>query len=168
MCRLARQGYETRHKRETFGFLFGNLAGRRIVIRRACFYRGGIHSRTGVVFPDWPTIRRIINRRQQVSRDLRMRFFGNFHSHVEIAGWVFRGLSPDDRNSFRQDVMSTLEAIVFLWPGAGRPSRSSAGDVAAFEPKTGYHYRIRLYAKCRNGIRRIRARVVRSGIVIVY
>jgi hypothetical protein len=168
LCRLARSGYETRHKRETFGFLFGNLVGHRLLVRRACYYRGGIHSRTGVVFPDWPTIRRIIRRRQEVGSGLRMRFFGNFHSHVEIAGWVFRGLSPDDRSSFRRDVMSSIETIVFLWPGPGRPARPSGHDIVGYEPRTGYHYRVRVYAKCANGIRRVKARVVHSGIVIVY
>ena len=59
MCRLARKGYDTPLKRETYGHLFGTFTrDRRLVVRRACYYRGGVKTRTGVVFKDWPTIRR--------------------------------------------------------------------------------------------------------------
>ena len=40
--------------------------------------------------------------------------------------------------------------------------------VFGYEPDTGYHYRIRAYAKLKNGIRRTRVRVIRSRAVIIY
>jgi len=169
LCCLARRGYRTRFKRETFGFLFGHLTqDRRLIIGRACYYRGGKKTRTGVVFKDWPTIMRVARRRRELARHFRLRFLGNFHSHVEIAGWVFKGLSPEDRASFREDTMAALEVIVFVWPGRSRTVRSSTGTIVGHEPRTGLNYRIRVYAKRRNGIRQVRARVIASEVVIVF
>ncbi len=169
LCRLARRGYEIKFKRETFGFLFGTLSKRkRIVVRRSFYYRGGEKRRTGVVFKNWSAIRRIIYRRKELARRLRMRFLGNFHSHVEIAGEVFKGLSLEDRESFFFDPMAIIETIVFLWSGPFKPNRSTSGTIVGFEPRTGYNYRIRVYAKRRNGIRQVRAKVIPSDVVIVF
>lgn len=169
LCCLARKGYRTRFKRETFGFLFGRLThDHKLIVTRAIYYRGGKKTRTGVVFKDWPTIRRGAKRRRELARQLRLRFLGNFHSHVEIAGWVFKGLSRDDRNSFREDIMSAIEVIVFVWPGRSRTMRSVKGTIVGHEPRTGLNYRIRVYAKRRNGIRQVRARVIPSEVVIVF
>ncbi len=159
LCRLARRGYETRHKRETFGFLYGTLKkNRQLVIRRAIYYRGGSKTRTGVSFPDWPSVQRVLSRRESLARELGLRFLGGFHSHVEIAGKVFRGLSESDRRSLTRDYLAALEAIVFVWAGNHRP-RPSTGTVVAGEPETGYSYRIRVYAKREHGIRQVRLRV---------
>jgi hypothetical protein len=169
LCRLACRGYETRLKRETFGFLYGTLGeDRRIVVRHARYYRGGRKTRTGVVFKDWATIRRIIDRRRELARAMRLRFLGSFHSHVEIAGEVFRGLSDEDRESFAFDRMSVLETVVFIWPGESRPHERSPRTIVGFEPATGYNYRIRVYAKRRQAIALVTARVVPSGVVIVF
>ena len=169
LCRLARRGYETKQKRETFGFLYGSLsARRRLVIRRVQYYRGGLKSRSGILFPDWPSIYRSMRRRRELGREFGLRLVGNFHSHVEIGGWVLRGLSAEDRQSFRQDEQAALEAVVFVWAGGGNHFASSPRAVVAYEPSTGYHYRVRVYAKLGNGIRLTRARVVRSGIIIVH
>ncbi len=169
LCRLTRRGYETPLKRETFGFVYGTLTDeRRIVVRRVCYYRGGTKTRTGVVFKDWPTIRRIIARRRQLAQSMRLRFLGNFHSHVEIAGEVFRGLSSDDRDSFAFDRMAVLEVVVFIWPGDGRVAGRSSQTIVGFEPETGYNYRIRVYAKRRRGLYLVTARVLPSGVVIVF
>ncbi len=169
LCRLARRGYETRHKKETFGFLFGSLTSEhRLVVRHALYYRGGVKSRSGVVFPDWASIYRVIRRRRELGHRLRMRFLGNFHSHVEIAGWVLRGLSDDDRDSFRRDKLAALETIVFVWAGGKDDVAPSPRAIVAYEPTTGYNYRIRVYAKFANGIRLTRVSVIRSGVVIVY
>ena len=169
LCRLARQGYETCRKKETFGFLFGTLTDEsRLVVRRAVYYRGGVKSRSGVVFPDWASIYRVIRRRRELSNRLRLRFLGNFHSHVEIGGWVLRGLSDDDRDSFRRDEQATLETVVFVWAGGKNDVEPSPRAIVAYEPQTGYNYRIRVYAKFANGIRLTRVKVIRSGVVIVY
>ncbi|MEO0020031.1 MAG: hypothetical protein ABIK47_05265 [candidate division WOR-3 bacterium] len=169
LCGLARKGYETKFKRETFGFLFGTITReKRLIVRRPCYYRGGEKSRTGVVFKDWQTIRRAIARRRKLSVRFRMRFLGNFHSHVEIAGEVFKGLSPEDRESFANDPMALIETIVFIWLGPFKPNRSISGTIVGYEPSTNYNYRIRVYAKRKNGIRQVRAKVIPSGVVVVY
>ncbi|MGB9742139.1 MAG: hypothetical protein ACP5JB_02340 [candidate division WOR-3 bacterium] len=169
LCCLARKGYEARFKRETFGFLFGTLTrNRQVIIRRACYYRGGEKSRTGITFKDWATISRALRRRRELSTRFRLRFLGNFHSHVEIAGEVFRGLSPEDRESFLHDRMALIETIVFIWSGPFKPNRSTSGTIVGFEPRTSYNYRIRVYAKRRNGIYQIRAKVIPTGVVVIY
>jgi hypothetical protein len=169
LCRLAREGYEASFKKETYGFLFGSLdRDRRLRIRRSCFYRGGTKTRTGVTFKDWPTIARLARRRHELARRMRLRFAGSFHSHVEIAGSVFSGLSEPDRESFRGDPMSTLEVIVFVRRATARRVARSPRDIVTFEPATGYHYRIRCYAKRDGSIRQQTLRVISSGIVVVY
>jgi hypothetical protein len=169
LCRLARDGYEASFKKETYGFLFGRLdRKRRLTIHRSCFYRGGTKTRTGVTFKDWATIARLARRRRELARTMRLRFAGSFHSHVEIAGSVFRGLSDPDRESFRADPMATLEVIVFVSKGTARRPARSPRDIVTFEPATGYNYRIRCYAKRDGSIRQVTLRVIRSGVVVVY
>lgn len=169
LCCLARRGYETKFKRETFGFLYGTISqDKRLIVRRSCYYRGGEKTRTGVVFKNWTNIRRVFLRRKELARKFRMRFLGNFHSHVEIAGDVFKGLSQEDRESFFYDPMAIIETIVFIWAGPAKLNRSTTGTIVGFEPRTGYNYRIRVYAKRRNGIRQVRAKVIPSGVVVIY
>ena len=169
ICSCARRGYMTRFKRETFGFLFGTLGRRRrLRVRHAVYYRGGRKTRTGVVFKDLATVMRGVRRRRELALARRMRVLGSFHSHVEVAGTVFRGLSPDDRESFVMDPEGAIEAIVFVWPGVNRTLPSQTGTIVAWDPKAGLNFRLRVYAKRRNGIRMICARVIPSDIVIVY
>lgn len=169
LCRLAREGYEASFKKETYGFLFGSLdRSRRLTIRRSCFYRGGTKTRTGVAFKDWPTINRLGRRRRELARKMRLRFAGSFHSHVEIAGNVFKGLSDSDRESFLADPMSTIEVVVFVWKGTARRVVRSPRDIVTFEPATGYDYRIRCYARRAGSIRQVSLKVIGSGIVVVY
>jgi hypothetical protein len=169
LCRLARDGYEASFKKETYGFLFGSLdRNRRLTLRRSCFYRGGIRTRTGVTFKDWPTIARLSRRRRELARKMRLRFAGSFHSHVEIAGSLFSGMSEPDRESFVGDPWATLEVIVFVRKGTARRLARSPRDIVTFEPATGYNYRIRCYAKCVGSIRQVTLRVISSGVVIVY
>ncbi len=165
LCRLARRGYETRGKQEVFGFLFGRRdPSGRLLIRHARYYRGGSRSMYGVTLPLTESRRR----RRALARDLHLRFLGSFHSHVEIAGHITRGMSDTDRDSFRSDSEALLEAVVFVWAGLKWKLRPAARSVVGFEPDTGYHYRIRVYAKTAAGIRRVRLQVKRSGVVIVY
>lgn len=153
LCRLARDGYETPRKREAFGFLWGRLTGQgRLEVRRALGYRGGTRTRTGIWFRNPAAIARAVHRRESLARTLGMRFLGGFHSHVEIAGRVFRGLSTEDRRSFLSDPGAAVEIVVFTWAG-GRPQPGGPGSLAVYEQSTGYSYRVRLYAKRRSGIR---------------
>jgi hypothetical protein len=64
--------------------------------------------------------------------------------------------------------MSTLEVIVFIWTGENHPAGHSPRDIVGFEPRSGYNYRIRVYAKRKSGIRHTRTRVIPSGVVIIY
>lgn len=169
LCCLTRHGYEAKFKKETFGFLFGTITrDKRLIVRRSCYYRGGEKSRTGVIFKKWANIQRVFRRRKELSRRFRMRFLGNFHSHVEIAGDVFKGLSEEDRESFFYDSMAIIETIVFIWAGPFKLNRSTTGTIVGFEPRTGYNYRIRVYAKRCNGIRQVRAKVIPAGVVVIY
>lgn len=169
LCRLAREGYEANFKKETYGLLFGRLdRGGRLTVRRSCYYRGGTKTRTGVIFKDWATIARLARRRRELAREMRLRFAGSFHSHVEIAGSVFSGLSDPDRESFHADPMSTLEVIVFVRKGTARRVSRSPRDIVAFEPATGYNYRIRCHAKRDGIIRQVTIKVISSGVVVVY
>ena len=164
MCRLARKGYDTKLKRETYGHLFGTFTrDRRLVVRRARYYRGGVKTRTGVVFKDWPT-----TRRRELAASMRLRYIGAFHSHVEIAGEVFRGLSKVDRESFRSDRMSLLEVVVSVWKGSDYHPERSPWNIACFDPRSGYHYRVKVYAKRRKRIRQVSAKTVSSDIVVVF
>ncbi|MFO7674931.1 MAG: hypothetical protein R6X12_01235 [bacterium] len=165
LCRLARQGYETRHKRETFGFLFGVVsADHRLIVRHARYYRGGTKTRYCVTL----TEREMFRRRQDLARELHLRFLGSFHSHVEVGGFVSRGMSADDRASFRRDGDASIEALVSIWAGRPKSVRPTAKTVVAWEPETGYHYRVRVYARQNGDVRRVRVRIIRSGVVIVY
>lgn len=169
ICHYARIGYETPLKRETYGFLYGQLdADNRLTIRRAVYYRGAKKTRTSVQFKDWATVRRVRQRRQDLAAGLHLRFAGSFHSHVEVAGSVFRGLSPSDRNSFRHDVMSSVEVIAFVWPGIKPPQEASRKAIVAYDTRREYHFRIRAYAKRRRGIRHVPLRVCPSGVIIVH
>lgn len=158
LCRLARRGYETPHKQETFGFLHGSLTrARLLVVRQATPYRGGNRTRSGVSFPDWPSVRRVLDRRERLARRHRMRFLGGFHSHVEIGGQVFSGLSESDRRSLRRDYLAALEGVISIWAGGSRRSGSGSRTVALFERATGYSYRLRIYLKTHSGIRQTRS-----------
>jgi hypothetical protein len=169
MCRLACEGYHKRHKSETFGFLLGRLDhDGRLRAHLARYYRGGRKSRTGVVFKDWRTILRVHHRRIALARGLRLRYLGNFHSHVEIAGEVFKGMSADDLESFRLDPFASLEVIIFVWRGSSKHGRSTSGMVVAYDPRHRLNYRIRVYAKRKSGIRVVPARVCPADIIIVY
>lgn len=169
LCRLAREGYEASFKKETYGLLFGRLdRSHRFTVRRSCFYRGGSKTRTGVTFKDWPTVARLARRRRELARRMRLRFAGSFHSHVEIAGSVFKGMSDADRESFRDDRMATLEVIVFVWEGSSHRGERSPRDIVAFEPASRYNYRIRCYAKRTSGIRQVTLKVVSADIVVVF
>ncbi|MFO7651237.1 MAG: hypothetical protein R6X13_07875 [bacterium] len=169
ICRHARIGYETPLKRETYGFLFGTLdRGGRLTIRRAVYYRGGTKTRSAVQFKDLPTFQRLVTRRLALSKRLRLRFAGCFHSHVEIAGKVQRGLSPEDRESFDSDFMSSIELVAFVWPGGGPPRSTSRTSVVAYDSCREYHFRVRAYAKRPSGIRQVPLKAIPPGLITLH
>lgn len=181
LCRLARQGYDVRHKRETFGFLYGIIdAERRLTVRHARYYRGGTKTRYRVTLDE----REMQKRRRELAAELHGRFLGSFHSHVEVGGFISRGMSADDRHSFRQDEDALIELLVSVWAGRRKSLRPTPKTIIAWEPgglrgptpetadrpdpSRGYNYRIRVYVRQNGGVRRVRVRVIRSGVIIVY
>jgi hypothetical protein len=148
ICLRAMRGYEHKMKAETFGFLFGTIGkDKRMVVKKAIYYRGGKKSRSGVVFKHWSQIWHIIQRRKQLANRLRLHFLGNFHSHVEIGGEVFRGLSEDDEESFRRDRNALIEVVVSVWKSDRNQMPPVSRGLAGYDPDTGYQYRIKAYRK---------------------
>lgn len=168
ICLRAKLGYERKMKAETFGFLFGSIdKEKRMIVKKAIYYRGGKKSRTGVVFQQWSQIWHVIKRRKELANRLRLRFLGNFHSHVEIGGEVFRGLSDDDKESFRHDRSAIIEVVVSVWAGDRNQIPPAIRGLAGYNPKTGYQYRIKAYTKKRHRVYQVPIKYTRpDGIVI--
>jgi len=153
ICLRAKIGYEKKMKAETFGFLFGTIdKNKRLVVKKAVYYRGGKKSRSGVVFKHWSQVWHALNRRTELADRFRLRFLGNFHSHVEIGGEVFRGLSADDKESFRLDRNAIIEVVVSIWQSENKEVQPIARGLAGYDPRTGYQYRIKAYTKRGNRI----------------
>lgn len=168
ICERAKLGYDRKMKAETFGFLFGSInKDKRMVVKKAIYYRGGIKTRTGVIFKQWSQIWHIIKRRKELANRLHLRFLGNFHSHVEIGGEVFRGLSSEDKESFHLDRNALIEVLVSVWAGDRNQIPTAIRGLAGFDQKTGYQYRIKAYKKKRHRIYQIPIKYIRpDGIVI--
>lgn len=168
ICLRAKLGYERKLKAETFGFLFGSIdKNKKMVVKRAIYYRGGKKSRWGVVFKHWSQVRRALNRRTELANRYRLRFLGNFHSHIEIGGEVFRGLSEDDKESFLYDRDALIEVVVSIWTSERNQIQPIRRGIAGYDPQTGYQYRIKAYTKKRNRVHQISIKYERPEGVII-
>jgi len=168
ICLRAKQGYERKMKSETFGFLFGSInKDKKMVVKKAIYYRGGKKSRTGVVFQHWSQIWHIIKRRKEWANRLRLRFLGHFHSHVEIGGEVFRGLSQEDKESFLLDRYACVEIVVSVWSSERNQVHPTRRGLAGYDPNTGYQYRIKAYRKQRKRVHQISIKYERPKRVII-
>lgn len=168
ICQRAKLGYEKKMKAETFGFLFGSIdQNKRMVVKKAIYYRGGKKSRTGVIFEDWSQIWHIIKRRKVLANRLRLRFLGHFHSHVEIGGEVFRGLSKEDKESFLLDRYTCIEVVVSVWSSGRNQIQPIRRGLAGYDPNTGYQYRIKAYMKKRKRVYQISIKYERPRRVII-
>lgn len=164
----AKLGYEKKMKAETFGFLFGSIdKNKRLIVKKAVYYRGGKKSRTGVVFQHWSQIWHIIKRRKELANQLRLRFLGHFHSHVEIGGEVFRGLSKEDKESFLLDRYACIEVVVSVWSSDRNQIQPIRRGLAGYDPNTGYQYRIKAYMKKRKRVYQISIKYERPNQVII-
>jgi len=168
ICLRAMQGYERKMKAETFGFLFGTIdKNKRMVVKQAIYYRGGKKSRTSVIFKHWSQIWHIVQRRKELANRLRLHFLGNFHSHVEIGGEVFRGLSEDDKESFRHDRKAIIEVVVSVWSSDRNQVPAVSRGLAGYDPHTGYQYRIKAYTKKLKRVYQIPIKYERPNNVII-
>jgi hypothetical protein len=72
------------------------------------------------MFKDWATRGRLARRRRKLAREMRLRFAGNFHSHVEIAGGVLSGCNCRARcyakrdGSIRQQTLKVIRSAVVV------------------------------------------------------
>ncbi|MEO0093506.1 MAG: hypothetical protein ABIK93_00810 [candidate division WOR-3 bacterium] len=168
ICQRAKLGYEKKMKAETFGFLFGTIdKNKRLVVKKAVYYRGGKKSRSGVIFKHWSQVWHALNRRTELANRYRLRFLGNFHSHVEIAGDVFRGLSQDDKDSFLYDPSAIIEVVVSVWASERNQVLPIRRGLAGYDPQTGYQYRIKAYTKKRNRVYQVTIKYERPKEVII-
>jgi hypothetical protein len=168
ICLRAKQGYEHKMKAETFGFLFGSIdKDKKMIVKKAIYYRGGKKSRTSVVFKHWSQIWHIIQRRKELTKRLHLHFLGNFHSHVEIGGEVFRGLSEDDKESFRHDRSAIIEVVVSVWSSGRNQVPAISRGLAGYDSHTSYQYRIKAYTKKLNRVYQISIKYERPKNVII-
>ncbi len=168
ICQRAKLGYEKKMKAETFGFLFGSIdKDKNMVVKKAIYYRGGKKSRTGVVFQHWSQIWHIIKRRKELAKQLHLRFLGHFHSHVEIGGEVFRGLSKEDKESFLLDRYACIEVVVSVWTSERNQIQPIHRGLAGYDPTSGYQYRIKGYMKRRKRVYQISIKYERPKKVII-
>jgi hypothetical protein len=55
-----------------------------------------------------------------------------------------------------------------VWAGTNQHPERSPRAIVCFDPRSGYHYRIKVYAKLKNGIRQVAAKAISSDIVVVF
>ncbi|MCX8014973.1 MAG: hypothetical protein N2748_03040, partial [candidate division WOR-3 bacterium] len=79
LCEQAEVGYEAPYKQERMGFLFGTITNKTIKINKAVAYKGGIKKRAGIDYYEDS----FEKRGKTLSRQLRKKWVGAYHSHVE-------------------------------------------------------------------------------------
>lgn len=143
LCRYAKEGNEAKRRHETFGFLFGVVHKKHIVVRKAMFYRGGKKTLMGIDF-DQSAFKRMLRSRVVMAQALHLRFLGCFHSHMQLPKYqVSKELSDSDITFFKVDKDAALETLVCVW-GGNYFARRSKTTVAI---KRVYNYRIKCYRK---------------------
>ena len=149
-CRWAKLGYETKHKRESLGFLYGSVASpQEVIVTTAKLYKGGKRTRTKSECNSSAMQRR----RAELAEQLSLDFLGMFHSHVEIAGQVGHSISPRDASEFGDDDGTRIEAVVSVWAVERAPVATSRRVLVGYDARSRYAYQIRMYAKTRLGPR---------------
>jgi hypothetical protein len=153
LCRLAQSGNEAKRRHETYGFLFGSVAKRKLVIRKAVFYRGGKNTQAGIAFTNSEVVT-LQKRRKELAARTHLRFVGCFHSHMVIDGDIYKGASEADAVSFIEDKKALLETIVFV-RRCNAMVKHGYSDI--FVEKV-YDFQIRGYRKVDGKVRRIKVR----------
>jgi hypothetical protein len=110
LCEQAGLGYESPYKQERIGFLFGAIDKGCIKITKAVAYKGGVRKRTGIdIYAD-----NFDRRGHTLSVQLRKKWLGTYHTHVEVDDDIPIGISEDDIDAFA-DNESIVELIVSVW-----------------------------------------------------
>ena len=110
ICRHVDYGYEAPYKQERFGFLYGKQSRSGIYQVKDChFYKGGIRKRTSVAF----VMEDGFDRAMELAERKKLEWIGTYHSHVEIDGEIFFGLSEDDKSL---KPFPPVEFLIVVWP----------------------------------------------------
>jgi proteasome lid subunit RPN8/RPN11 len=154
LCHQADIGYESSYKQERMGFLFGTIKNRTIKITKAVAYKGGVRKRTGIdFFAD-----NFNKRGNALSSQLKKKWLGTYHTHVEEDDDISIGLSDEDRKTCIEDAL-TVELIISIWTtdNANRlkPGRKRLLAIKRFGD-TNYRYVISGYLMTEHGPRLVR------------
>ncbi len=96
LARQADLGYESPYKQERIGFLYGTIKNRNVKITKAVSYKSGVKKRSGIDF----YADSFDKRGNALSAQLRKKWLGTYHTHVEESDDIAIGLSDVDRKSF--------------------------------------------------------------------
>jgi proteasome lid subunit RPN8/RPN11 len=121
LCQQADLGYESPYKQERIGFLFGTTKNRRVKITKAISYKGGVRKRSGIDFyADY-----FDKRGSALLTQLRKKWIGTYHTHVEEDDDISIGLSDVDRKSFIENSLP-VELAISIW-ATNNSSRLKSG-----------------------------------------
>jgi proteasome lid subunit RPN8/RPN11 len=110
ICRQVDYGYEAPYKQERFGFLYGKRSKSGLYWIKGChFYKGGTRKRSYASF----VIDDVINRGTELAKRKRMQWIGIYHSHVEVDGEIYYGLSEHDKEP---KPFLPVELLIAVWP----------------------------------------------------
>ncbi len=154
LCGQAEAGYEMAYKQERIGFLFGTKGKSAIKITKAVAYKGGTKKRTNVdVYAD-----SFDKRGEILATQLRKKWIGAYHTHVEIDDDIPVGISEDDIDAFEEGE-SVVELIVSIWV-TDNASRLKQGKKRLLAIKrfsdTNYRLSISGYVMTKRGPRLVR------------
>jgi hypothetical protein len=154
LARQADLGYESPYKQERMGFLFGLIKNRNVKITRAASYKGGVRKRSGVDF----YADSFDKRGNALSVQLRKKWFGTYHTHVEESDDIAIGLSDVDKKSFIENSLP-IELVISIW-ATDNSSRLKTGRKRLLGIKrfgdTNYRYVISGYLITKQGPRLVR------------
>lgn len=151
MVLRAAENYEARGKKETIGMLFGSIKHDVVFIKRAVHYAAHRRTRSQVSYYG-PYLRK---RRKDLSMQMRMKYIGLYHSHVEIAGKVSWGLSDVDKSDFLEDEGAIIDLLAAISASRLKEPRALKASVSALDQETNYYYVVRTYQKIGRKIRLI-------------
>jgi hypothetical protein len=142
-------GYESPYKQERIGFLFGIVKNQNVKITRAVAYKGGVRKRSGIDF----YADSFDKRGNILSMQLRKKWLGTYHTHVEESNDIAIGLSDVDRKSFIENSLP-IELVVSIWAtdnsGRLKPGRKRLLGIKRFGD-TNYRYVISGYLITKQG-----------------
>ena len=147
-------GYESPYRQERMGFLFGITKNRNIKITKAVSYKGGVRKRSGIDF----YADGFDKRGNTLSAQLRKKWLGTYHTHVEEDDDISIGLSDEDREAFIENSLP-IELVISIW-ATDNSNRLKPGRKRLLATKrfgdTNYRYVFSGYLITKQGPRLIR------------